>query len=68
MTECLPIVPTDVAVAVVPGEPSSFSFLSKNLRIGYNKDPIALVGLAGNRFPSEALKVVDDVFVEEYDH
>lgn len=67
MTEGLSVISVDMAITVEAGVPASLPFLAQKLRIGDEKNSIALVGLAGHRLPPESLEVVDKAFVEQDD-
>lgn len=65
MTKCLLIAPAHVSIVVISREPSSLLLLAEHLWIGNDENSMALVGLARNRLPLPALKIIDQTFVEE---
>lgn len=67
MAECLLVVPVYVSVAVVSSQPSGFTLFTKYLRVGHEQNAIALVGFAGNWFPTEPLQIINDAFVKQDD-
>jgi hypothetical protein len=62
------IISMNMSIVIKSRIPSRFPFLPKYLRVSDNQNPVAGIGLAGNRFPPPTLEVVNEAFVEQYHH